>query len=92
MESIWPRIWWDAGRSRGVVRSQHVTVEISGPPTLAEGIEAIDYAPSLDTAELRQRGFGVRSMSAAELAAARSLIERLEDAVRPLLWIDGRRQ
>lgn len=81
------RLYWD-GR-HGAVRNGDDTRILVEPPVLPGGrgfadLEAIDYAPEVDLAQVREREGDWREMTAEEVAAAEALVASLGQSDWPL--------
>jgi hypothetical protein len=73
------RVFWDG--HQGALRSGRHTRRIFETPRLpgseALNVEAIDYAPEVHVAQLREAGDDWREMSEAEVAGAETLLAML---------------
>ena len=76
------RLFWDgqqgALRNAGQTHLLHEAPQLPGAPPLI--VDAIDYAPEVEVAQLREAGADWREMSAAEIAAADMLLAGAADA------------
>lgn len=68
------RLYWVG--LRGVARMNGREVRLTVPPDIGVPLEAIDYAPG-EVAAVMPKREGWRDMTAAEVAAARRLLEQL---------------
>jgi hypothetical protein len=73
------RLYWDG--QHGAVRNGDDTRILVEPPMLPGAgnadLEAIDYAPEVELAQVREREGDWREMTAAEVAAAEALLASL---------------
>lgn len=77
------RFWWDEGH--GVARHDGVTVDLTALPKiqgLPDHLRAIDFAPAMRVAMLRESAQAWREMSVGERAALTAFLTRIVEAVR----------
>lgn len=80
------RLWWDGTHGAlGVARHDGVTVDLDALPRiegLPQHVRAIDYAPAMRVAMIRESAQAWREMTTAERVACTDFLNRIVDAVR----------
>jgi len=83
LQEISPRLWWDG--SRGLLRADGVSVELSVAPAIAPHLIGLDYAPTLRTFGVRESANAWRDMTREEIERAKALLDRVAQAARGAL-------